>query len=149
MTFAFFQIFFADIFHDAVALHFTPSYSIRLGLELKNLGERLYLPSNLFAAEEDPPPQVLVKASFFFSKFLRKGIACLLNSFGHHFDPKRIRRPWWPSFGYFEATSLATYCSHDAVLSDVLKGIIGYVGSMNETAQTILASYHIPKQPYF
>lgn len=29
---------------------------------LKNLGERLYLPSNLFAAEEDPPPQVLVKA---------------------------------------------------------------------------------------
>ena len=30
---------------------------------LKNLGERLYLPSNLFAAEEDPPPQVLVKAS--------------------------------------------------------------------------------------
>ena len=31
---------------------------------LKNLGERLYLPSNLFAAEEDPPPQVLVKASF-------------------------------------------------------------------------------------
>ena len=107
VTFAFFQLFpWETTMSRQLTSPFPPSI-------LKNLGERLYLPSNLFAAEEDPPPQVLVKASFFFQeKFLSKGIKCFLNSFGHHFEAQQ-RRLWWLFFGYFEAKSLATYCYHD------------------------------------